>query len=590
MNKYWKYLFPVSSVVLLVAFMGTYFNRFIPVQEGWMQYYSLLMDKGMLPYRDFYFFTQPLSLFFTQLISKTADGYLVYRVFGMLERVILIIALYILIAKHFSPLTSFIAVTTSTFVYHSINIDILYSYYHTTQVFFFIALIFLQRASKSRNPWLCYLSVGIFASLAFFTKQSSGLAVSLLLLLVMSFYHSRQSKLTQVGFYILGWIIPAILILGWLVKNKIFFDYLDQVFGGISAKGSITNILFGFWTRNYAIFYLILFLISSFIVFILYRKKFINLQEQPQLGERLSKFNLFVFCFFPLFLAGGFFFSPDPNTFTAFRGLSNLLLFWVYFSFYFLVVSIIYFGISWTFNKNPLFNQELIILILSAFTWTYSVGLSGQLELSGILLGNAVFIAFILDRIHVRWKHYVFMVIVFACLTLLIASGNKSQLFYSWWGWSEVRQKEYVSSEIPALKNFLLAQGSVEIYDAIYFDILSFTNPSDFIYTYPHLTMFNYITERLQPTFAPVGYFDVCPDQIAKNDAVTLLKNPPKMIIYMEIPEKDYRFHEDRFRNGQKSGQRDIDAAIHLLIKNYKIIDFYFSEGWNWPIYVYLRE
>ena len=590
MNKYWKYIFPVSSIVLLVAFMGTYFNRFIPIQEGWMQYYSLLMDKGMLPYKDFYFFTQPLSLFFTQLISKTADGYLVYRVFGMLERVILIIALYALIARKFSPTATFIAVLTSAFVYNSFNIDILYTYYQTTLVFFFLSLLCLQRASNSRNPWVFYLFVGISASLAFFTKQSNGLAVTVFLFLVMFFYKSQLSKKKQVVFFVLGWIIPAILIIGWLVKKHILLDYISQVFGGISSKGSILGMLFGFWSRNYAIFFLIFFLISSFLVYIISRKKFLCLKNQSHSNVALSKFNFFVVFFSSIFIVMGFFFSPNPNTLSTLNGLAFILLFWVYFPFYSLVFSIIFIGKSWITKKKLPFDQELIVLIIAALVWTYSVGLSGQLELYSILLGNALFIAFLLDRVYLRWNHYIFMVIVISCLTLLFTSAKKNQLYYSWWGWSDFSHTDNARSEIPALEGFNLSADSVRIYDAIYSDILSFTNPGDFIYTYPHMAMFNYMTGRMQPTFAPVGYFDVCPDQIAKKDAITLLKNPPKMIIYMEIPEKNYKFHETTFRNGQKSGQRDIDAAIHLLIEKYKIVDFYFSEGWNWPIYVYIRQ
>jgi hypothetical protein len=63
------------------------------------------------------------------------------------------------------------------------------------------------------------------------------------------------------------------------------------------------------------------------------------------------------------------------------------------------------------------------------------------------------------------------------------------------------------------------------------------------------------------------------------------------MIIYMRIPAQDIQFHEVFFRNGQPSGQREIDAAIEVIVNkyNYIIIDSFMPPGWKWPIYVWLK-
>ena len=117
------------------------------------------------------------------------------------------------------------------------------------------------------------------------------------------------------------------------------------------------------------------------------------------------------------------------------------------------------------------------------------------------------------------------------------------------------------------------------------------TTSNDRVYTFPFITLFNYVTNRIQPTFSPVHYFDVCPDDVAVMDAQKLLENPPKMIIYLEIPAYVYILHEANFRNGQSSGQRNLNAAIQEIIAKYKYrkIDSFISPGWNWPIYVWLK-
>jgi hypothetical protein len=219
------------------------------------------------------------------------------------------------------------------------------------------------------------------------------------------------------------------------------------------------------------------------------------------------------------------------------------------------------------------------------------VGLSGQLEEYGTLLGTALIFALLLDRIKVNWKHFTFLLISASCLVIFVCSAKKNQLLYDWWGWAEYGHSESVTSIIPAFKGFKLSPETGQIYDKIYLDIINNTTPSDYVYTYPFITLFNYVTDRLQPTFSPVGYFDVCPDNIAIMDAEKLKSNPPKMIVYMKMPQSVYKIHEQIFRNGQPSGQRYLDAAITEIVDryHYKKIDSFLSPEWNWPIYVWLK-
>jgi hypothetical protein len=267
------------------------------------------------------------------------------------------------------------------------------------------------------------------------------------------------------------------------------------------------------------------------------------------------------------------------------------LLFWLYFPFYILTGVVIIIGIAWIFRRRPPFSKPLAVLLLASFVWTYASGFSCELEVAHGLLGTAIVIAFMFDRININWKQYKPFLIIASGLVLLFSVVTRNHINYDWWGWTEFAHQENATSIIPAFHNFKLSSNTVRIYDKIYLDILNNTVPADYVFTYPHLTLFNYITNRLQPTFSPVHYFDVCPDDIAIKDAEILLQSPPKMIIYMEIPEQAYRFHEIFFRNGQPSGQRKIDAAVQEIITKYSYekIDTFMSPEWNWSISVWLK-
>ncbi len=116
------------------------------------------------------------------------------------------------------------------------------------------------------------------------------------------------------------------------------------------------------------------------------------------------------------------------------------------------------------------------------------------------------------------------------------------------------------------------------------------TTPDDYVYTYPHIAMFNFVTGRLTPTFSPVAYFDVCPDSVAISDANILKQTPPKMMVYLSMPES-VSFHEHAFRNGNQSGQREIDKTVQDIVTryHYKVLDRYITPGDHWILTVYLK-
>ena len=48
------------TLVVVGVYNLMFFNRYLPLTEGWFLAYARLMAEGKVPYRDFYFFMTPL--------------------------------------------------------------------------------------------------------------------------------------------------------------------------------------------------------------------------------------------------------------------------------------------------------------------------------------------------------------------------------------------------------------------------------------------------------------------------------------------------------------------------------------------------
>src|SRR5664279_3902526 len=75
------------AVVVVSVFLIFLHDRYLPIHEGWFSYYGYLMRQGKIPYRDFYFFGQPISLFISKLF--VGDHLINLRRFGLVERIAL---------------------------------------------------------------------------------------------------------------------------------------------------------------------------------------------------------------------------------------------------------------------------------------------------------------------------------------------------------------------------------------------------------------------------------------------------------------------------------------------------------------------
>ncbi len=83
------------------------------------------------------------------------------------------------------------------------------------------------------------------------------------------------------------------------------------------------------------------------------------------------------------------------------------------------------------------------------------------------------------------------------------------------------------------------------------------------MYSFPDINYFDVTAELPSPTFGKVDYFDAEPYSMAVRDAEVLRLHPPTWLVGMELTPAERSAHEDLFRGGRPSGQREIERALH---------------------------
>jgi hypothetical protein len=140
----------------------------------------------------------------------------------------------------------------------------------------------------------------------------------------------------------------------------------------------------------------------------------------------------------------------------------------------------------------------------------------------------------------------------------------------------------------PKLKGIYLPAGEARLVDGIAATVAANTTPADTIFAYPEMGIFYALTERKYPTETGSHNIDVVNDALARSEAVRLLANPPKVLIYLPETAEQLRDEEAMWRGGRRMGQRDIIAAVEALAKTYRLDGVYPTPG-NQDVYVYVR-
>src|SRR5437016_9805394 len=99
-NKTRYVLGGVLATAVFLAFQFTYFNRFLPIEDGWFIEYARQAESGKVMYRDFHVFIQPVyALIFQGLVHFFGYSLIVPRYYGLVERLLLVGTSYVLFSQ-----------------------------------------------------------------------------------------------------------------------------------------------------------------------------------------------------------------------------------------------------------------------------------------------------------------------------------------------------------------------------------------------------------------------------------------------------------------------------------------------------------
>lgn len=625
---------PVMLLILVVfSYTTISFNKYLPFQEGWFQYYHMLMNEGKFPYRDFFIPIQPIFILLTDLITTLfGTSFIVLRWYGVIERVFLVVLVYIYLRKQFNDIEVFFFTLIGFFLYGSFNVDLPYSYYQTTLLFGFVGMFFLCNGIIFKNRILLNLYFsGFWTTVTFFTKQSSGLMLLLISVCIVILQglraETKYGLLKRLCAYFLGLLTVSTPILAWLHSNNALNNYYDQVYKSTTSKGSLAAILFGFIPRMFEHINIVTLLIVSLCLLLpllSYNSLCTRIQRNNNYFLKY-KFGLYTIIFI-LALTYPLISNKTINRILFVNSkLTRIILIVTFISVFITLVTSF---LKWLQNYDNERNNFVLLTGLFCFGWMYGHGMSGVLEVHSLLPAFPFIMLLVFRLPHascvplspekserpysvgkVRWLPYekvsqvierkglqlynilkLFVMGTLLALVIIIASTRYATPYY-WWGWGEPSIKTAnLTSNIPALHKIKLSPESYAFYSEAYEKIIRNTGPHDEVFFFPHISALNVMTNRTHKSFAPITYFDVCSDKYAEMAANYLEKSPPKMIIYMDFPEEAWKIHETIFRGGKLSGQRKIQSIITNFkrVNRYEVI--YSSKiPYNYPVEILNR-
>lgn len=620
-----------AVLVLAVALYNfVWLNKSFTMSEGWAKVYTEMFDQGKLPYRDYFYFLPLFSLGLDYLFWKLSFGYfIIFRCLRLAERVLITLIMYKTLNKKIPSDVSATICFCGTVMAAGNVYDLVGDFNQTVQLLIILLTVFLIKYfedEKRNRKWL--FLCGIIGGLMFGTKQTVTLASAIVftvMFIVLFWLKEEKNIFKDLLIVVAGALIPMLILGIYLVLTHSLTEYIYYVFQNTGSKGTLYEIIvksqLGIIGSRVFSFIAIL---NIFFVRIL--NDFFEDRKYTRILQLLS---IFTGLFFFVYSYGVILMNALVIDFESFHLLVLLAVVvliiyfskneWVYLLLLFIYSCILF--INYNCNTERIYNSGIFDLIVEfmsllymyLFCWViYTVAKSiikrERIELDKFVLASGTIaaafttamatgvsatssiIAFIgiptLFYIELESFHYFerlnidskkFLSITAKLVTFVVFSICLSQKIvccYAWWGDTEgpLWDKKW-SSDIECLKGFKFTEKEIERYDRLYEVIRDNTNEESIIYSFPYAKVYNIFLENYNTnTFAPVAFYDVCPDDVAISDAAALSAQNPDIIVWLDIPSC-MEVHETLFRGGDQLGQREIQKWFSSVKdSNYTLI------------------
>jgi hypothetical protein len=589
----WRVVVAGAGIVVAITFgfFLLFFNRFAGVRTAnGAGLAGLSILSGRLPYRDWFAATPPLYPIENALVTWLfGSAVIVPRIVGLFERALLAVVLYLWLARLFRISSALLGAIVAIVVSAGDLTDPISSYNHDTILWAMLAGFFASICldwKSNRGASLASFFCGISAGLCFSDKQTIGLGITAAVpaLVIASLWRVRGFRLAT-GFaalYCAGWVAPIGALSYWLYRRGALELCVRQVFlKGPAAKAGAP---LDFVVRWFVVtLYMWAGFIIAAIVLILVLKRLLYPTLLPKQPERDARMLVLVTA---LSVA-----SIGAGVVAAYAGLTP----WaaiakasIYFTLMACGLQAGVFSLAFLAGKLNGLQRQFWLLGTVGFVCAFMLSLSWPAFEAMVIPGLGFLVAAFLDlpSRRIRAGCYLASAIL---LFSLVAWKLRNPFGYETWREPSVMAAT-ITPSLPELWGFRLPQPEVAMLEGAARIIREHSTAQDTIFTYPTMPIFYAISHRWSPTYAGDHNMDYCPDDIARADAAAVLRAKPAVIIFYDQTSALLIADEALWRNGKRSGQRDIIAAVETLVKSYKLAASYDVPPTKLKLNVYVRN
>lgn len=640
-----KIVYGIALIIIFTLFSLTYFRSVMMPQNGWWHYFAWRILEGDVLYKDIYLFIPPYFALLTSLLYKIFNNNFFYcTIFiGYPVKLACILIMYDAITKITKPLYAALSVLLGACFSATYFMDVWYDYNPILMLPSLLSAQCIMNFYEKKKLYYIFIS-GVLTGILIFSKQNIGLAFAIteILIILLSYYKEKSfSVIKTISTLFLGMIMgvmPGILYLLYYDIWNVFWNCMNiatAAKGGTAGLFShLFNILFQMKLWVMAIFASIFIFYGEYIWKNYFRYRYSKL-------ILIIIFITFVVCF--IYRLNIAFFYKTENivlllTVAAlligvtkktvltiiknykivklilFGAICALLLYWsslnagyhgyIYQKYHIFGIRRLLIGVL-SYIFTIIWIRELIryfafrsnnLPILSFMTIVYThffVGIisANQFEELYMVMYVPCGMAYLFNSFfpikYFKENCLTFFVIIAVCTCIT----SKLVIPYDWQGWrSYPVHSNDVYCDIKGLNGYKLPNEVNDAFATTIELINKYTTNDDSVYQFANIPLFNVLTERKIPTYGVISWFDVLPDSIARIDAQNLRENNPKMIIWHNMSAEEWNLLESVFRNGKKSGQREIKRFYdEVVTNNYKKL-YSFDNHRDGTIEVFLLE
>ncbi|MGA2923341.1 MAG: glycosyltransferase family 39 protein [Candidatus Sulfotelmatobacter sp.] len=587
-----------------LLFLLPWWNRYLGItNEGWYQFFGKQILQGRLPYRDFYMFVPPgQSLLMGALTSIFGDRVVVPELFGLVGAMVMALTLYVWMVRLFPVFWATLATVCTTAIYLRSSGEPLSGLQLNCNLLPLLALAAASFALDRNAGSGGLLLTGLFAGIAFVTKQTAGVAIfslGIIVPILIAVRSHARAGLRAATFFAIGWAVPVCLTCFWLLRNGAFNSFVDDVYvHGPSSKGHLSSLLA---RQAHAILgnryqQLSVAVAVTVVLFAGLLLRFMHTASDGGYRPLSKRREAFVVCGFGVVAVAltvcaqhwpgpmqlrlhrlDFFFTAVP-CYVGELGSLALLIFYA----------------SQLVRRRLTANEEQLLLAAwTSFVCAYLFSFSWP---TGKMILPPAFpfvVAFIFSRLpcgkFTSLAKAAAVVLAFVCIEVM--AGSKMREPYFWADWLEGDAlRATVALDFPELRGMRVTPETASFLRRIVSDIQEHSRPGEPIAEFPTMPILYTLAHRAPMTFAYIHYIDVTPDYIYRQDISRLEQSPPAVIVFISRSESEIREGEVNFRNGRRSGERDLWESLQALACKYQVVDVLQTPNTNQRVEVWVRQ